>query len=339
MEKIDGASKETLSAPEDTENTRYSQAAYVTKVSMLLNFLLTCFKFTVGVIGNSSAMVADAVHSLSDLITDIAVIVGLRVAKKPRDSTHNYGHGKIETLAAAFTGLVLIAAAFGIFWGGFQKVIDFFHGGMLPMPSKLTLVVAVLSIVLKEWLYRYTIVHGRRLKSDALIANAWEHRSDAFASIGTTIGIGGAILLGGKWVVLDPIAAVILSFFIFKVAFDISYKNLNELLEASLDSETHRSIEEILISTEGVLGFHELKTRKIGNVMAADVHIEVNRNLSVVDAHEISIQVEERLKEICGKNSYLSIHVEPCSDIEYYSSDMPEINKATSKGTNKVTKS
>ena len=339
MENIDGASTETHSTSEDTENARYSQAAYVTKVSMVLNFLLTCFKFAVGVIGNSSAMVADAVHSLSDLITDIAVIVGLRVAKKPRDSTHNYGHGKIETLAAAFTGLVLIAAAFGIFWGGFQKIIYFFQGGMLPMPGKLTLVVAVLSVVLKEWLYRYTIVHGRRLKSDALIANAWEHRSDAFSSIGTTIGIGGAILLGGKWVVLDPIAAVILSFLIFKVGFDISYKNLNELLEASLDYETYRSIEEILISTEGVLGFHELKTRKIGSAMAADVHIEVDRGLSVVDAHEISIHVEKRLKEICGKNSFLSIHVEPCSESEYYNPDISEINKGTNKGTNKVTKS
>jgi cation diffusion facilitator family transporter len=262
-------------------------------------------------------MVADAVHSLSDLITDIAVIVGLKAAKKPRDSSHNYGHGKIETLAAAFTGLVLIAAAFGILCGGLHKIIDFFQGGVLPMPGKITLVVAILSIVLKEWLYRYTIVHGRRLKSDALIANAWEHRSDAFSSAGTTIGIGGAILLGGKWVVLDPIAAVILSFFIFKVALDISFKSLNELLEASLDSETYRSIEEVLISTEGVLGYHELKTRKIGNAMAADVHIEVDRDLSVTDAHQISTQVEERLKEICGKNGHFSIHVEPCSGPEY----------------------
>ena len=158
-------------------------------------------------------------------------------------------------------------------------------------------------------------------KSDALIANAWEHRSDAFSSIGTMLGIGGAIFLGGKWVVLDPIAAVILSFFIFKVAFDISYKNLNELLEASLDSETYRSIEEALLSTEGVLGFHELKTRKIGNAMAADVHIEVDRDLSIVDAHEISTHVEDRLKEICGKNGHFSIRVEPCSDSEYYTPD------------------
>jgi cation diffusion facilitator family transporter len=157
------------------------------------------------------------------------------------------------------------------------------------------------------------MVYARKLRSDALTANAWHHRSDAFSSIGTMIGIGSAILLGGKWVVLDPIAAVILSFFIFKVAFDISYKNLDELLEASLDSTTYRTIEEILLSTEGVLGFHELKTRKIGNAMAADVHIEVDRNLNIVDAHEISVQVENRLKEVCGKNGYFSIHLEPCS--------------------------
>jgi cation diffusion facilitator family transporter len=314
MKVTDSTDNGTPSRPEETENTRYSQAIYVTKIAMASNVLLTGFKFFAGIMGNSSAMVADAAHSMSDFMTDIAVIAGLKVAKKPRDSTHNYGHGKIETLSAAFIGLVLVAVAFGIFWGGLQKVIAFYQGEVLPSPSGIALAAAVLSIVIKEWLYRYTIIYARKLKSDALIANAWHHRSDAFSSVGTMVGIGGAILLGGKWVVLDPIAAVILSFFIFKVAFDISYKNLNELLEASLDSATYRSIEEVLMSTEGVLGFHELKTRKIGNAMAADVHIEVDRELNIVDAHEISTQVENRLKEVCGKNGHFSIHVEPCSD-------------------------
>ncbi len=314
MEEFDSTGNETISRSEEPEGTRYSQAVYVTKVAIVSNVLLTAFKFFAGIIGNSSAMVADAVHSLSDFMTDIAVIAGLKVANKPGDSTHNYGHGKIETLSAAFIGLVLIAVGFGIFWSGLQKIIAFSHGEVLPVPSRIALVAAILSIVVKEWLYRYTVVYARKLRSDALTANAWHHRSDAFSSIGTMIGIGSAILLGGKWVVLDPIAAVILSFFIFKVAFDISYKNLNELLEASLDSATHRNIEEILASTEGVLGFHELKTRKIGNAMAADVHIEVDRNLNIVDAHEISTHVEDRLKAICGNNGYFSIHVEPCSD-------------------------
>lgn len=261
-------------------------------------------------------MIADAAHSTSDFMTDIAVIAGLKVARKPGDSTHNYGHGKIETLSAAFIGLVLIAVAFGIFWGGLQKVITFYQGEMLPVPSGIALVAAVFSIVIKEWLYRYTMLYARKFKSDALTANAWHHRSDAFSSIGTMIGIGVAILLGGRWVVLDPIAALILSFFILKVAFEISYKNLDELLEASPDSATYRSIEEILRSTDGVLGFHELKTRKIGNAMAADVHIEVDRNLNIVGAHEISAQIEYRLKDVCGQNGYFSIHLEPCSDPE-----------------------
>jgi cation diffusion facilitator family transporter len=329
MEDTGDTNKESLSIYEENEDTRYSRAAHVTKVSMVLNFLLTSFKFAAGILGNSSAMIADAAHSLSDFITDIAVIVGLKIAKKPRDSTHNYGHGKIETLAAAFIGLVLVAAAFGIFWGGLQKVIAFYQGESLPEPSKIALVAALISIVSKEWLYRYTIVCGRELKSDAVIANAWDHRSDALSSVGTMIGIGGAIFLGGQWVVLDPIAAIVLSFFIFKVAFDVSYKNLNELLEASLDSETYRSIEEILITTEGVLGFHELKTRKIGNAMAADVHIEVDRDLNIVDAHEISTQIENRLKEICGNNGHFSIHVEPCSDFEYYNKDISRTNNRT----------
>lgn len=318
MEGIGDTKREALFNYEENENTRYSQAAHVTKIGMVVNVLLTSFKFVAGIVGNSSAMVADAAHSLSDFMTDIAVIAGLRISKKPRDKTHNYGHGKIETLAAAFIGLVLAAVAFGIFWGGLQKVLAFSRGEALPAPSSIALIAAILSIVSKEWLYRYTMIYAGKLKSDAVTANAWHHRSDAFSSIGTMIGIGGAILLGGKWVVLDPIAAVILSFFIFKVAFDISYKNLNELVEASLDSETYRNIERVLITTEGVLGFHELKTRKIGNAMAADVHIEVNRDLNIVDAHEISTQIENRLKEICGSNGHFSIHVEPCSDSKYY---------------------
>jgi cation diffusion facilitator family transporter len=326
MEGTGDTNKETLFSYDENEDTRYSRAAHVTKVSMILNFLLTCFKFAAGILGNSSAMIADAAHSLSDFITDIAVIVGLKIAKKPRDSTHNYGHGKIETLAAAFIGLVLVAAAFGIFWGGLQKVITFYQGESLPEPSKIALVAAIISIVSKEWLYRYTIVCGRELKSDAVIANAWDHRSDALSSLGTMLGIGGAIFLGGKWVVLDPLAAIVLSFFIFKVAFDVSYKNLNELLEASLDSETYRSIEEILSTTEGVLGFHELKTRKIGNAVAADVHIEVDRDLNIVAAHEISTKIENRLKETCGKNGHFSIHVEPCYDPKYYNKDMSRAN-------------
>ncbi|AAM31474.1 cation diffusion facilitator family transporter [Methanosarcina mazei] len=316
MTETDGTANEVIFLSGESEDSRYSQAVHVTKVSVVSNILLTFFKFFAGIVGNSSAMIADAVHSTSDFMTDIAVIAGLKVARKPGDSTHNYGHGKIETLSAAFIGLVLIAVAFGIFWGGLEKVIAFYHGEMLPAPSGIALSAAVLSIVTKEWLFRYTIVYARGLRSDALTANAWHHRSDALSSIGTMIGIGGAVLLGGRWAVLDPIAAVILSFFVFRVAVEISYKNLNELLEASLDSTTYKSIEEILISTEGVLGFHELKTRKIGNAMAADVHIEVDRNLNIVDAHEISVKVEDRLKEVCGKNGYFSIHVEPCPEHE-----------------------
>ncbi|AKB49394.1 Cobalt-zinc-cadmium resistance protein [Methanosarcina barkeri str. Wiesmoor] len=326
MEGTGDTNKKTLFNYEENENNRYSQAAHVTKVGMTVNVLLTGFKFVTGIVGNSSAMVADAVHSLSDFMTDIAVIIGLKISKKPRDSTHNYGHGKIETLAAAFIGLALTFVAFGILYGGIQKVFAYLQGESLPAPNSIALIAAVLSIVSKEWLYHYTTIYARKLKSDALIANAWHHRSDALSSIGTMIGIGGSILLGGKWVVLDPIAAVILSFFIFKVAFDILYKNLNELLEASLDSETYRNIERVLTSTEGVLGFHELKTRKIGNAMAADVHIEVDRNLNIVDAHEISTQIENRLKEICGSNGHFSIHVEPCSDSAYHDKDISRTN-------------
>ncbi len=295
-------------------NGRLSRAVRVTKLAVLVNVSLTIFKFAAGVLGGSAAMLADAVHSLSDLLTDFAVILGFRAAEKPEDSTHNYGHGKIETLAAVFVGLVLFAVGFEIFLSGLQKVLAVAGGAELPVPGWIAFVAAVISIISKEGMYRYTIKCARDLGSDALAANAWHQRSDAFSSVGTALGIGGAILLGGSWAVLDPLAAVVLSFFIFKVAGEIFYKSINELLEASLDPGTCCKIEGLIMSTEGVLDCHKLKTRKIGNAVAADVHIEVDCKLDIVDAHEISMRVEKRLREACGNKGHFSIHVEPFQD-------------------------
>lgn len=295
-------------------NGRLSRAVRVTKLAVFVNISLTVFKFAAGVLGGSAAMIADAVHSFSDLMTDFAVILGFRAAEKPEDSTHNYGHGKIETLAAVFVGLMLFAVGVEIFWSGLQKVFSVAGGAELSAPGWIAFVAAVVSIFSKEGMFRYTINCARDLGSDALAANAWHQRSDAFSSVGTALGTGGAILLGGSWALLDPLAAVVLSFFIFKVAGEISYKNINELLEASLDPETCCRIETLIRSTEGVVDCHKLKTRKIGNAVAADVHIEVDCKLNIVDAHEISTRVEEKLKEAYGNNGHFSIHVEPFPD-------------------------
>ncbi|MCQ1536282.1 cation transporter [Methanosarcina sp. KYL-1] len=294
-----------------SDDLRCAKAMRVTKLALLTNIVLTTFKFFAGVVGNSAAMVADAVHSLSDMLTDVAVMVGFKLSQKPRDSTHNYGHGKIETLSAGFVGLVLFLVGLEIFYSGLEKVLAFFGGEILQAPGWIAVFAAVASILSKESLYRYTIRHSRELESDALEANAWHQRSDAMSSVGTMLGSGGAILLGGRWAVLDPLAALILSFFILKVAFDIFYRSINELLEASLGSDVNEEIEKIIRCTDGVLDCHKLKTRKIGSAIAVDVHIEVDRGLNIVDAHQISSHVENKLRGTYGGNSHLSIHVEP----------------------------
>ena len=295
----------------NTENERSGTAVKVTTNGMIVNIILTLFKFIAGILGNSAAMIADAIHSFSDFITDIVVIVGIKVAGKPADNNHHYGHGKIETLCAAFVGIVLFIIGVEIFLGGLSKILLVINGGKLEQPGMIALIAAVFSILTKEWLYRYTLNYANNLKSDAMVANAWHHRSDAFSSVGTMLGIGGAIVLGGKWAVLDPIAAVILSFFIFKVAFDITYKNTNELTEAAPSKDVIEDIQHIIVSTDGVKDFHKLKTRRVGNNIATDVHIQVDMNLSLVEAHDICTEVENRFREKYGKDSILYIHCEP----------------------------
>lgn len=290
---------------------RSGTAVKVTVNGMILNIVLTIFKFVAGIVGNSAAMVADAVHSLSDFITDVVVIVGLKAAGKPADNNHHYGHGKIETLCAAFVGIVLFIIGLEIFVGGMSKILLVINGGKIEQPGIIAFIAAVVSILIKEWLYRYTLDYARKVKSDAMVANAWHHRSDAFSSVGTMLGIGGAIALGGRWAVLDPVAAVILSFFIFKVAFEITYKNTNDLTEAAPEKEIIEDIQHIIVSTDGVKDFHKLKTRKVGNNIATDVHIQVDRNLSLIEAHDICTEVEKRLREKYGKDSILYIHCEP----------------------------
>lgn len=191
------------------------------------------------------------------------------------------------------------------------KILLVLNGGTLEQPGMIALIAAVVSIVTKEWLYRYTLGAARHINSDAMVANAWHHRSDAFSSVGTMIGIGGAILLGGRWTVLDPIAAVVLSFLIFKVAFEIAYKNINELAEAALEKDVIEDIQHIISSTEGVRDFHKLKTRKVGSNIAADVHIQVDKTLNIIEAHNICTEVENRLRAKYGMESILYIHCEP----------------------------
>ena len=284
----------------------------ITLVGSVVNLALLTLKFVAGILGRSSAMIADAVHSLSDFVTDIIVLVFIRISSKPRDESHKYGHGKYETLATVIIGLVLCLVGLKLMWDGGNKVYGFFFKGeQLSSPGYIALIAALVSIAVKEILFRYTVIVGRRENSQSVIANAWHHRSDAFSSLGTALGIGGAILLGPNWAVLDPIAAVVVSVFIVKVALELLIPAINELLEKSLPADVEAEILNTIMMTPGVSDPHNLRTRRIGNNYAIEIHIRVDGAMPVCDAHDLTKLIETRLRERFGQDTYVNIHVEP----------------------------
>ena len=283
----------------------------VTIWGSVVNFVLLVLKFLAGIIGHSSAMVADAVHSLSDFITDVVVIVFVRIAGKPQDESHDYGHGKYETLATAIIGVVLLFVGVGILINSLKSIVAVWNGVVLEAPSILAFVAAAVSIVSKEILYQYTVYKGKKFNSKAVIANAWHHRSDAFSSIGTLIGIGGAIFLGEQWRVLDPVAAFVVSLFIIKVSVELVKPCLDELLEKSLPKEMEDKILAIILSHPEVSSPHHLRTRYIGNNIAIEVHIRMDGSMALKDAHEITKRIEASLKEEFGPETHIGIHMEP----------------------------
>lgn len=283
----------------------------VTLVGSVVNLLLLVFKFVAGILGHSAAMLADAVHSLSDFVTDIIVIVFVRISSKPEDEGHDYGHGKYETLATAIIGLILLFVGFGILWNGATSIWDFWQGGELKEPGMLALWAALASILFKELLYQYTVLKGRRLNSQAVVANAWHHRSDALSSIGTAVGIGGAILLGEQWLILDPLAAVVVSLFIMKVAIQLLVPCVEELLEKSLPAEVEEKIKQEILAFPGVTSPHHLRTRRIGSSYAIEVHIRMDGQITLEEAHHTATAIENRLKSEFGSRTYINIHVEP----------------------------
>lgn len=291
--------------------TREKEIVRVTWTGSIVNFALLVFKFVAGIVGHSAAMVADAAHSLSDFVTDIIVILFVRVSGKPEDEGHNYGHGKYETLATALIGLILFFVGIGIMLNGAKSVFDTINGKPLAAPSMLALAAAALSIVLKEILYRYTILKSKKLHSQAMVANAWHHRSDAFSSIGTFLGIGGAICLGEQWRILDPLAAIVVSIFIMRVAVQLLKPCVDELLERSLPAETEKGILEIIRSIPEVSEPHHLRTRRIGNHLAVEVHIRMNGDMPLVEAHSLASEIEKRLKDEFGEATHIGIHMEP----------------------------
>lgn len=291
---------------------RQKEIVKVTLIGTVINAILIVLKFAAGIFANSAAMVADGVHSLSDFLTDFVVIVMLKISSKPSDEDHDFGHGKYETLATTIIGLLLILVGGGILWSGTTKIYGFLiNGEELVSPGWFAFGAAIASILMKEGIYQYTIAKSKLLNSEALVANAWHHRSDALSSIGTAIGIGAACLLGSNWAILDPLAAVIVSFFIFKVAVQLIKSSVNQLLESSLPLEVEKEIEDIVNSYPGVTEMHNLRTRQIGVNYAITMHVRMDGNISLYESHERVDQIEKDLKERFGHQTIISIHVEP----------------------------
>ena len=283
----------------------------MTMVGGAVNVVLLLFKFVAGIVGHSAAMLADAVHSLSDFVTDVIVLVFVHISGKPKDKSHDYGHGKFETLAMTVIGLALLVVAVGIVYSGMTKIIDWANGTDLEAPGMLALWAALLSIVLKEGVYRYSMVKARELNSQAVEANAWHHRSDALSSLGTAIGIGGAIFLGKRWTVLDPIASVVVGMFIVKVAIDLLRRGIGDLMEQSLPDAVEEEMLQMVEAIPGVVEPHDLRTRRIGNHYAIELHIRMDGDISLRESHDKASEVEDMLRNRYGEDTHVAVHVEP----------------------------
>lgn len=293
------------------EQERERELTRVTLVGSVGNVVLLTFKFVAGITGHSAAMLADAVHSLSDFLTDLVVLVFVHIGALPQDESHDYGHGKFETLATFFVALALAGAAIGIIVSGAIQFARWLQGDTLKVPGALALWAALLSIVVKEVLYRYTAARGKALDSPAVVANAWHHRSDALSSIGAAVGIGGALLLGERWAILDPLASIVVGAMLMKVAWDLLKGSTGELTDSSLPAETEREMEEIICGFPQVKEPHNLRTRRIGNRIAVEAHVRLDGDLSLRSAHDIVSAIEHRLRERFGANTLVTIHMEP----------------------------
>lgn len=295
----------------DSAEIRKRRIYRVTFVGLVVNLVLSFLKLAAGVVGRSGAMIADAVHSFSDLATDVVVIAFARISAKPRDDDHDYGHGKYETLATIIISLALGIVGAGILVNSIRDIRVVLDGGLLPRPGLVALVAAVASIVVKEILYRYTVREGRAVGSPSVVANAWHHRSDALSSLGTLVGIACAYFLGQKWRIADPIAALLVAVFIFKVAFDLIRTGIDELLECSLPADMEQEILQIVTADPGVREPHNLRTRRIGASIAVEVHVRMDGAMTVAQSHALTVDIEHRLRERFGEGTMIVIHVEP----------------------------
>lgn len=279
-----------------------------------VNFILVALKFVAGILGHSAAMIADAVHSLSDLLTDFIVVFFVRISSKPADSDHHFGHGKYETLATLLVGGSLLVVGAVLLKDSGTKIVRAIQGEVLAVPGWIAFVAAIVSIVLKEAVYQATLRVGRRVRSEAVVANAWHHRTDALSSIGTGLGIGGALLLGADWAVLDPIAASVVSILIIFTALKIMGGALNELLEKSLPEAVENEIRRIVDEDTDFQYLHNLRTRSVGSTYAIEMHLRMRGDVSLFEAHRHACLLEHRLREEFGESTLINLHIEPLKE-------------------------
>ncbi len=278
----------------------------VTWVGLLVNLFLAAIKFIAGIYGKSQALVADAIHSLTDLTTDIAVIAGSHYWSRPPDENHPYGHRRLETLVTVFIGIVLIAAGVGIGW----KAISTLQERQTAAPGWIAVLAALASIVCKESLYRWTAATGRRVKSPALAANAWHHRTDALSSLPVLIAVAGAIIFP-SWSFLDRVGAVIVSIFILHASIKIIWPGISELVDVGAPKETRKKIRDIALESEGVLQVHDIRTRYISTSIQVDLHIVVEGSITVREGHDIADDVKARIIDTIPEVLDVIVHVDP----------------------------
>ncbi len=286
------------------KETRYSAGERVTWRGMAVNAVLAIVKFAAGVAGRSEALIADAAHSLSDLFTDFVVLVSLTISKRPVDEFRPYGYGRVETLGTGILGVFLMAVAGGILWNAAATM----KGGVDYIPTPIALAGALVSIVAKEWLYRYTVKVGRKIHSQSIVANAWHHRSDALSSVASLVGAGAAMM---GWPLFDPIAAVLVTILIFKVGWDISVESFRDIIDTAVKKEVRDKIVEAAMGTPGVIDYHDLKTRRLGSEVLVDIHIEVNPWLNVSEAHAIADKVKAAILRSVPNVADVLVHIDP----------------------------
>ncbi len=283
---------------------RIQIANKVSVITIIANVILSAAKVSIGFVGRSNAIIADGIHSMSDVFSTIVALIGIRLANREDDENHPYGHEKIEPVMGKVLANILFLTAAFMGYSAIRSIIN----GDYTTPGKITIYAAIFSIVVKEWMYRYTAKAAKKIESSALLADAWHHRTDSLSSVGSLIGVTGAIL---GYAVLDSIAALVISIFVVKVAADIYLQSVKELIDSSADQETVEEIKKIVVETDGVIRIDKLKTRIHANKLYVDVDISVNKNLSVSEAHDIAENVHNKIESDIKKVKHCMVHVNP----------------------------